>query len=108
MRIIARVLAELGMFLADGLQTTFVRFRVQTRAAEVAGEILSITAVQISWRIGLELTKIRAKFTVRPVDGGRLVIPKFAFGLMLSKFLHLKSRHYANHWDMDCRCCPIH
>jgi hypothetical protein len=42
---------------------------VQTRAAEVAGEILSITAVQISWRIGLELTKIRAKFTVRPVDG---------------------------------------
>jgi hypothetical protein len=41
--------------------------------------ISQITAVQISWRIGLELTKIRAKFTVRPVDGGRLVIPKCCF-----------------------------
>src|SRR3974377_862743 len=34
-----------------------------------------LTAVQISWRIGLDLTKIRAKFPGGPVDGGSLLIP---------------------------------
>jgi len=58
--------------------------RVTSELPVIRAESPVITAVRISWELGSDLSRIRAKVGARALDGGRLAVPKGCSGLMLS------------------------